>query len=258
MITITRPRFAQSPDDATGAGGAGEGQAKGADTAASATQTAGQAGAGASAKDGGASRGTSELGTGAAQGDSPKSGKATSEVAGDDAGGATTPGPVKVQLPDKLPDGVTVDQDFVAGFETEAAKAGLDSAKASSLVSWYLGQQAAQNAKVAQDIERWSAEHSQALAKDPEYGGPKLAESRAALQRCLSRFDPKSELKAVLMEFHLDNHPAVCKALAAVGRALAEDKMATEGGPTEGGSSLDKKMANLFPSHEKLRKEIGG
>jgi hypothetical protein len=261
MIDPTKPRWAQSPDDAAGAGaasGAGVVQAKAADAVASVTQPAGQAGAGASKKDGGTSAQTSELGSGAAQGDASKGGKATGEAADKDAGGATTPTPVKVQLPEKLPDGVTVDEGFVKGFEVEAAKAGLDSSKASSLVAWYLEQQSAQTTKIAQDMERWSAENRATLAKDPEYGGTKLAESRAAVQRCLSRFDPKSELKTLLTDWHLDNHPVVAKALASIGRALAGDKLSVEGeGKGVVASSEAKKMASLFPSHEKLRKEMG-
>jgi hypothetical protein len=253
MITPTIPRWAQSPDDATGAGAVDAGQAKVADTTANATQAAGQAGAGASKKDGGTNSRSSELVADADQGDTPKDGKATNEVAGKDAGGATTPTPVKVQLPDKLPDGVTVDQDFVKGFEVEAAKAGLDSSKASALVAWYLDQQSAQSTKIAQDMERWSAENQAALAKDPEYGGTKLAESRAAVQRCLSRFDPKSELKTLLTDFHLDNHPVIAKALAAIGRALGEDKMSVEG-TSEGRvlSKAEERMAKRYPSMAKL------
>ena len=259
MINPTIPGFAQSPDDAT-AGTAGDAdvtKAKTADADANATQTAGQAVAGASKQDGGTSAQTSELDTGAVQGDASKDGKGTSEAADKDAGGATTPTPVKVQLPDKLPDGVTIDQDFVSGFEAQAANAGLDSGKASALVAWYLEQQAAQNAKVAQDLNRWSAEHQKALEADPEYGGTKLAESRAAVQRCLSRFDPKSELKTLLTEFHLANHPVICRALAAIGRSFAEDKLSVGGETVKGVPSDRQKMAALFPSHEKLRKEMG-
>jgi hypothetical protein len=260
MIDPTVPRWAQSPDDAAGAGAgnAGEGQAKAADTAASVTQPAGQAGAGASKQDGGTSARASELDSGAARGDASKDGKDATKSGGQDAGAAETPAPVKVTLPDRLPAGVSVDKDFVAGFETEAAKVGLDSSKASALVAWYLDREATQAAKVTQDLERWSTENQAALAKDPEYGGTKLDESRAAVQRCLSRFDPKAELKALLSDFHLDNHPVVCKALASIGRALAEDKISVEGGGKGDVMSSDaRKMANLFPSHEKLRKELG-
>ena len=258
MINPTTPRFAQSPDDATmGAGGAGATEAKTADAAADATQTGEAASAAVTKQNGGKSTRSSELGTGAVQGDASKDGKATNEAAGRDAGGANTPAPVKVQLPDKLPDGVTVDQDFVSGFETQAAKAGLDSSKASALVAWYLDQQAAQGAKVAQDLDRWSAENQKTLEKDPEYGGVKLAESRANVQRVLSRFDPKSELKTLLTEFHLDNHPVICRALAAIGRSFAEDKISVEEVAAKNVPSDRQKMAALFPSHEKLRKEMG-
>ena len=264
MIDVTKPRWAQATADAAGAGGAavpviaGAEPAKTANTAASVTQTGGAAVPAATKQDGGAPAKTARSaldGPGDAQGDASKDVKDTTKGADKDAVAGEKPAPVKVTLPEKLPDGVSVDKDFVSGFEKQAESLGLNSDEANSLVGWYLEQEGQRVAKSIQAIEQFSKEQYETLAKDPEFGGKKFPESLSLVQKAIARFGRDTGLVDRLKALGLQNDPAIIKTLAAVGRAISEDHSTID---TLGqGSDADRRMANLFPSHKKLKKEVG-
>lgn len=255
MFWWHRPRYAQAPADAAGTGSGTDTaakQAQGADSGAGATPPAGAAGAADSKQDGGGQEQKSMLsGSGAGEGDGSQAGKGTQQQGDKDAGGQKATDPVKVTLPDKLPDGVAVDKDFVSAFEAQAQAVGLDSDEASGLVTWYLEQEGQRIAKVAQDLKQWSDEQYDLLKNDSEFGGKNFDESRAAVQKALQRFGKPYGLVERLEALHLDNDPAIIKTLAAIGRAISEDKATVDQATGSVVSSEERELRTRYPSHYK-------
>jgi hypothetical protein len=252
------PRYVQAPADVAGAGGATTEQAQGADSGTSVTPPAGAAGAADSKQAGGTEDKKSMLsGSGADRGDASKDGKESPKGADQDASAAEKPAPVKITLPEKIPDGVTVDKDYVAAFEAQATALGLDSDEASGLVAWYFEQEGQRVTKSNQDLNQWSKEQYDLLTRDPEFGGKNLAESQANVQKALVRFGKPYGLVERLEALHLENDPAIVKMLAAVGRALSEDRSRTDQATKPAMSVEEEREAKLFPSHVELRKRLG-
>lgn len=254
-------RIAQAPADAAGgsAGAATETtKAQGADSGSSVTPPAGAAGAADSKQDGGSVERKSMLGeAGADQGDTSKDGKDTTKEQEKDAGGDKTPTPVKIQLPEKLPDGVAVDAALVARAEKLFGERGLDNEDAKSIFGLYLDIEGERVTAAARAMDQWSREQYESLEKDPEYGGKNLAESKAAVQRALSQFGKKFGLSQRLEALGLDNDPAIIKTLAAVGRAIGEDKSPELSSGGQVLSERERRDAVMFPSHAALAKRLG-
>lgn len=262
-MTWLKLRYLQAPADDPGAGGStGENtaQAKVADSGASATPPAGGDGSPDSKKDGGTGERKSLLSqAGAVQGDAPKDGKESPKEGDGDAGNGEPKTPVKVTLPDKLPDGVTgIDKDFVAGFEAKATELGFNSDQANQMVAWYLDQQGQAAAKTAQDLKQYADEQQAEAKKDPEFGGKNLNESLAAMEKVFQRFGKDLGLKEHFEANYFADDLKLVKFLARIGRAISEDKSTVEQPAGDSPSTAEaRKMAALFPSHEKLRKELG-
>jgi hypothetical protein len=257
MKGFIHPTCVQATADAAGAGGAG--QAQGADAGTSVTPPAGAVVAAASEQDGGAEARKSLISySGAAAGDASGGGKATSEAAGTDAEAGASPAPVKIQLPDKMPDGVTLDKDYVSAFEKRAQEIGLDSDEATSIVDLYIEWEGKRVAQSARDMEEWSQEQAALIEKDPEVGGKNLAESKAAVAKALVRFGKPYGVSERLVALHLDNDPALFKMLAAVGRALSEDRAQVDTAAKPVMTTEEEREAKMFPSHAELRKRLSG
>lgn len=122
----------------------------------------------------------------------------------------------------KLPEGVKVDEARMGKF-TEWAK------------SRNLSQQEAQEAiDMAQDLQRASFEQFQAAhtaqvdkwatdsKADKEFGGDKFDENLSVAKRALDQFGTP-ELKTLLKDSGLGNHPEVLRAFFRVGQAIGED-----------------------------------
>lgn len=255
-----RIRYLQAPADGTGEGGGSvDDKADAANSDPGVKDPAGGEGSPDSKQDGGDQGRKSVLGdSGADQGDGSEGGKDTPKQGDKDAADGKTPEPVKVTLPDRLPDGVTsIDKEFVTAFEEQATKLGLDSEEASGLVAWYLEQEGQRITKSNQELQRWSDEQHDTLKKDPEFGGKNWDESLAAIQKVNQQFGKKYGLSERLKTLQLDNDPAIAKTLAAIGRALSDDRATTDTAPGDSPATKEQqRMDRLFPSHRALRKEM--
>ena len=121
-------------------------------------------------------------------------------------------------------EGVEVDATTVGEFKTLAKEFGLDSPKAQKLADLYVGLQskAAQAAEAAAETRR--SEWLKALESDKDIGGDKLKGSVDVARRAVAKFGGR-ELAQALDASGLGDHPAVVKAFAAIGRAMAEDSI---------------------------------
>jgi len=161
----------------------------------------------------------------------------------------------------KLPKDFDAKHPTVAAVKKLGAELGLDSAKTQKLFDAHHQAIAATTKETREAAEKagaeWLANQRKewrgALEKDPEFGGAKWPETKAAVSRAYNHFGAKDpELKAFLDDGAGD-HPAVVKFLARIGRAMAEDNSALKSKPKNGAaSSADAELRKLFPNSKEL------
>lgn len=129
--------------------------------------------------------------------------------------GTTVDAEVKYDF--KLPDGVEPDQKSLDEFTKVAKELKLSPESAQKLVDLRSAAvQAAKDQHIA-TVAGWADE----VKADKELGGDKLPESLAIAKKAIDLGPP--ELKALLEESGLGNHPAVFRWAHSVGKALSED-----------------------------------
>ena len=121
----------------------------------------------------------------------------------------------------KLPEGVTLDEEILGQFKTEAQGLKLPADKAQALVD--MGGKAVQKAMDAvfeADKARratWATE----AESDAEFGGPQFKENLSVAQAAIEKLSPK--LKAFLNETGLGNHPDMIRFAFKAGQLLKQD-----------------------------------
>ena len=125
----------------------------------------------------------------------------------------------------KVADGVTLDPDLLGEFETTARELGLTNEKGQRIAD--IGVKLAQKfeARQAEAIETASADWSKATTADKEVGGDQatLDANLAVAKKALDTFGTP-ELRTLLRDSRLGNHPEVVRFMYRAGKALAEDK----------------------------------
>lgn len=144
----------------------------------------------------------------------------------------------------ELPEGYELNAEVASEFEAYARELNLPQDKAQAAVSMGVklveSAQAKQAEAYAQQVAVWREE----VTNDKEIGGPALAENLSYAARVLDTFAP--DLRAVLDETGLGNHPAFVKAFVKIGKAISEDRL-VGGAQQAPGSALDP-AAKLFPT----------
>lgn len=152
---------------------------------------------------------------------------------------AAAPAPAaEVAYEFKAPDGMELDKDAVGAFTTIAKDLKLAPEAAQKVVDIAVGmQQRAVEAHHAQ-VAKWADE----TRADKELGGDKLAQTLATAQKALALGPP--ELKQLLKDSGLGNHPVVVRFMHTVGKALSEDKFVPSGGAVTTGDMASR----LYPT----------
>jgi len=131
--------------------------------------------------------------------------------------------------PFELPQGVEVDSAALEEAQSLFAEARLSQPQAQKLVDLYAGKmnelvqrQIATQISAAQSRQTaWVAE----VKNDPELGGRRFEQARAAAQRALNRFGTP-ELRRTLDELWVGNNPQLFRFFVRVGQAVSEDRYA--------------------------------
>lgn len=146
-----------------------------------------------------------------------------------------------------MPEGFDLNQEVAGEFEAYARELNLPQDKAQSVVDMGVkllqSAQAQQAEAYQQTQEQWRNE----VVNDKEIGGQALAENLSYAAKVLDTFAP--DLRSVLDETGLGNHPAFVKAFIKIGKAISEDRL-VGGAQQSPGSALDP-AAVLFPSMNK-------
>lgn len=173
------------------------------------------------------------------------------------AAGSTADGEQKTAEADKpagapekyaftTPDGVTLDADILGEFEGVARELNLPQDKAQQVVDKLAPKMAermaAQQAQVVQQARTAWADDARS---DKEFGGDKLDANLAIAQKAMTTFGTP-ELRTLLNESGLGNHPEVIRAFFRAGKAISEDRMVNG---QQGGQPAGRNLASaLYPN----------
>lgn len=151
--------------------------------------------------------------------------------------------PEKYEL--KAPEGATLDPEALGEFEGIARELNLSQEDAQKVAD--IGAKLAQKwgDQQAQSIQAAAAEWAASATADKEYGGDKLPESLATAKKALDAFGTP-ELRSLLNDSRLGNHPEVIRFMVRAGKAISEDRMVTGGaGPATASANVAK---SLYPN----------
>lgn len=143
----------------------------------------------------------------------------------------------------KAPEGATLDAGVMGQFEEAARELNLPQDAAQKMVDKMAPIMAARQAEQLQAMRTGWAEESKA---DKEFGGEQLSANMAHAQKAMTQF-ATPELKSLLNESGLGNHPELIRFMVRAGKALGEDKI-VNGGESNAGSSSRTAAEVLYPS----------
>lgn len=144
------------------------------------------------------------------------------------------------------PEGVKLDPEAAGEFKAIAQELGLKQEDAQKVadIGAKLAQKWASNQveQVRLAGETWA----QSSKTDKEFGGDKFAENLSVAKQALDTFG-SPELKAMLKESKLENHPEVIRMLYRAGKQLSQDKFVPGGRPTTTGKDA---ASVLYPNQK--------
>lgn len=142
----------------------------------------------------------------------------------------------------KMPDGIELDTAAADEFSTIAKELGLSQENAQKVAE--VGAKMVQRQQEAhlKQVEEWVG----AVKADKEIGGEKLNENLAVARKTIETFG-SPELKSLLNETGLGNHPEIVKLAYKIGKAISDDGFVRGGATTS-----PKSMAEImYPSMAK-------
>lgn len=160
----------------------------------------------------------------------------------------TAAAPEKV-LPEKYeftaPEGTQLDEEAVGELSGLAKDFKLSQEEAQKVADIGAKLAAKWDTKQAETIQQAAAEWAASATADKEYGGDKLTESLATAKKALDAFGTP-ELRSLLNDSRLGNHPEVIRFMVRAGKAISEDRMVTGGaGPATASTNVAK---SLYPN----------
>lgn len=143
----------------------------------------------------------------------------------------------------KAPEGVALDGDAVKEFSALAKELKLSPEAAQRAVDVAVKMQQKQAERTAETVKGW-AEQSKT---DKEFGGDNLQQNLAVAQKAIDTFGSK-ELKAMLVESGLGNHPELIRFAFNAGKAISEGAFIKAGGRTSTSNHEVDTAKKLYPN----------
>jgi len=140
-----------------------------------------------------------------------------------------------------MPEGVQMDATAVASFSTVARDLNLSQTAAQTMIDKMAPAMASRQAELlTQARTDWAA----AATADKEFGGDSLQTNLAVAKQAMDQFG-SPELRTLLNESGLGNHPEIIRAFYRAGKAISEDRFV--GGRSGAEASTDP-AKRLFPN----------
>lgn len=164
---------------------------------------------------------------------------------------ANTPPAPDIEV--KLPEGVEADPVLMDALKGVAKEAGLKGEHAQKLADAYIAAQTKAQEGMKAAWETRKQEWISSVKNDEEIGGAKFGESVKIANRALDKYGSK-ELRQMLEDTGLNNHPEVARLFTRIGRTLMEDSIAGTGvGPTGNTSSEESVLRSMYPTMFKAK-----
>lgn len=145
----------------------------------------------------------------------------------------------------KLPEGIQLDANGTQAFSDVAKELNLTQDAAQKVLDKMGPVIAGRHAEV---LTQAKAQWVEGAKGDKEFGGEKLTENLAVAKKALDTFGTP-ELRTLLNESGLGNHPEIIRAFFRAGKAISEDKFVTAGSGSPKGA---KDAANaLYPNQQR-------
>lgn len=133
----------------------------------------------------------------------------------------------------KFEDGVEVDAAALDAFAPVLKEAGLTQEQAQKLADVYASQMARVQESLVEQHAKQVQEWAKSVRDDKEIGGANFDANIKVAQRAIARFGD-AELKQVLDQYGLGNHPALVRAFLKAGREIKEDNLEMGGAAGNG------------------------
>ena len=172
-----------------------------------------------------------------------EAGSDTGEKAGEE-GSQTVP---ETYADFAMPEGITLDEAALTGATPIFKDLGLNQDQAQKLIDVYAAQVQAGMDQQVDAFNQQKAEWRDASEADKEFGGDAFDENVKIAQAAISKFGT-SELKQLLEDYGVGNHPEVIRFMFNVGKLTVEDTP----GATGGVASVQKSAVDvLYPNDQK-------
>lgn len=123
-------------------------------------------------------------------------------------------------------EGKTLPEDMTADIQAIAKELNLPQAQAQKLADLALKRSEAAQASQMEALEKARTEWADAARADKEFGGDQLEANLGAARKALDAFGTP-ELRGLLNESGLGNHPEVIRFMVRAGKAISGDKIVT-------------------------------
>jgi hypothetical protein len=145
----------------------------------------------------------------------------------------------------KAPEGRNYAPAMLDAFSAAAKEADLPQDAAQGLLDKLApAMEKVQSERIAEARTQWSS----ASRSDKEFGGDHISENVAVAQKALNTFGTP-ELKALLNETGLGDHPEVIRAFYRAGKAISEDRITNNSGGNEAtAASAASDLRTLYPN----------
>lgn len=141
----------------------------------------------------------------------------------------------------KAPDGASFDSAVVASFSEVAKELNLSQDAAQKILDKVAP---VMQTRQAEALEAARNEWASSARADKEFGGDKLAENLGVAKKALDTFG-SPELRTLLNETGLGNHPELIRLMYRAGKAISEDRFV---GSQQGGAAPRDPAKVLFPN----------
>ena len=143
-----------------------------------------------------------------------------------------------------MPEGFELNQEVAGEFEAYARELNLPQDKAQAVVDMGVKLMQSAQTKQAEMYQQTQEQWRNEVVNDKEIGGQALAGNLSYAAKVLDTFAP--DLRGVLDETGLGNHPAFVKAFVKIGKAISEDRLV--GGAQQTPGAISDPAAKLFPT----------
>lgn len=146
----------------------------------------------------------------------------------------------------QAPEGVVVDDTTVQAFSEVAKELNLPQEAAQKILDKVAPVMAQRQAEVLANL---STSWIEGVRTDKEIGGEKLQENLAVAKKAIDTFG-SPELRALLNESRLGNHPEVIRFMVRAGKAISEDSKVVTGNTTRPISGARDAARSLYPDQQ--------